>query len=380
MNGRMSIAFVGCGYVADLYARALDVHPELELVGVTDLDGARAQRFGRYWSVPVCNSLGSILADERVGIVVNLTNPRSHCSVSRECLDAGKHVYSEKPLAMHFDGARNLVDLAERKRRMLSGAPCTLLGETAQTLWKAVRENQVGPVRAVYAELDDGLLHRMPYHRWLSETGAPWPYKDEFEVGNTLEHAGYCVSWLAAFFGPAVSVTAYASTQIPDKLTAVPLGLDAPDFTVACIRFASGVSARLTCSIVGPHNHRLQIIGDDGVLATDDCWNCRSPVWIRRRLNIRRRGMLTPWKRRYPLVGKGNHLPRYRAGLQIDWLRGVADMKQAIEQGRQCRLSADFSLHVCEVMLAIPQAGLGGHRYGVSTSFGPIEPMPWALD
>ena len=374
----MRIAFVGCGYVASLYARALGVHPELHLAGVTDLDVDRARRFADTYGTRAYAGIGQLLADESVDLVLNLTNPRSHYDVTLACLEAGKHVYSEKPLAMDFAQAQELVETAERRGLMLSAAPCSLLGETAQTIWRAVRENQVGPVRAVYAELDDGLLHRMPYHLWLSETGVPWPHKDELEVGNVLEHAAYYVSWLAAFFGPAVSVTAYGSVQVPDKLTVEPLDRVSPDLSVACIRFESGVSARLTCSIIGPHNHTLQIIGDDGILGTNDCWNYRSPVWIRRRFKIRRRVMLTPWRRRYPLAGKRNKLPMCKGNTRMDWLRGVAEMKQALDERRQCRLSAEFSLHVCEIVLAISNAGAEGHSCRMTTAFDPVEPMPWA--
>src|SRR5262249_974055 len=162
---------------------------------------------------------------------------------------------SEKPMAMSLSEAKELAELAESRRLQISSAPCSLLGETAQTMWKALREKRVGPVRLVYAELDDGLVHKMPYKRWLSESGTPWPYEDEFEVGCTLEHAGYYLTWLAAFFGPIESVTAFSSCLVPEKI-AEPLtgSTSAPDFSVACLKFASGVVARLTCSIVAPHD------------------------------------------------------------------------------------------------------------------------------
>ena len=126
------------------------------------------------------------------------------------------------------------------------------------------------------------MVHRMQYRKWQSVSGLPWPYKDEFEIGCTLEHAGYYLTWLAAWFGPAATVTSFASVQLPDKLPGESLALDSPDFSVVCIQFASGVVARLTCSIIAPHNHELRVVGDDGVLYTDDCWDYRSPVYSRR--------------------------------------------------------------------------------------------------
>jgi predicted dehydrogenase len=147
------------------------------------------------------------LADPRVEIVANLTNPRSHAEVTEAALRAGKHVYSEKPLAMRLDEATQLVELAAERQLLLSSAPCSLLGETAQTLWRAVRDRRVGTVRVVYAEMDEGLVHRMPFASWTSASGAPWPARDEFEIGTVIEHAGYVVSWLPAMFGPAETVT-----------------------------------------------------------------------------------------------------------------------------------------------------------------------------
>jgi predicted dehydrogenase len=375
----MRIAIVGCGFVADYYVRTLAAYPDLRIAGVIDRDGERLKRFAHYHSLRAYRSFDEVLDDANVDIVLNLTNPRSHYEISRRALLAGKHVYSEKPLAMTFDEAKELVELAERGGRQISSAPCSLLGETAQTIWKALREKRVGQVRVVYAELDDGLVHKMPYKRWLSESGTPWPYQDEFEVGCTLEHAGYYLTWLAAYFGRVDSVTAFSSCLIPDKKTETTLTGNTPDFSVACIKFASGVVARLTCSIVSPHDHTLTIVGDDGALYTKDCWYYRSPVSMRRLVTIRRKSFLMPWKARYPLVKSGlASRYKYKGSQQMDFARGVAEMSAAIKEGRTCRLSPQFSLHVLEATLAIQNSLENSTIYQMTSTFDPIEPMPWA--
>ncbi|QLE58464.1 Gfo/Idh/MocA family protein [Nostoc sp. TCL26-01] len=373
-----SIAIVGCGFVADYYLKTLPLHSTLELVGVMDRNSDRSSKFAAYHGIPrIYDSLEELLEDDNIDIVLNLTNPSSHYEVSHACLQAGKHVYSEKPLAMEMWQAEKLATLAEQKGLYISSAPCSLLSETAQTIWKALRENQVGTVRLVYAEMDDGLVHQMPYQRWMSESGIPWPYKDEFEVGCTLEHAGYYVTWLTAFFGPAETVSAFSSCLIPDKQTDVPLDINAPDFSVACIKFASGVVARLTCSIVAPHDHSLRIIGDRGILGIHDSWFYGAPVYIRRSINIGRKRLEGVWKQRYPLVKKAPRLG-YRGAQQMDFCRGVAEMAEAIAQNRPCRLSTRFSLHNNEIVLAIQNALETGSTYKMTTSFEPIEPMSWA--
>ena len=374
----MKIALIGCGFVADYYLATLPLHPELRVAGVFDKLADRTSILAAAYGVRGYESLDQLLADDGVELVLNLTNPRDHFEVSKCALQAGKHVYSEKPLAMEMTQALELVALARAKGLLIAGAPCSILGETAQTLWRALRKEIVGPVRVVYAEMDDGMVHRMAYRKWRSVSGIPWPYKDEFEVGCTLEHAGYYVTWLAAMFGPALSVTTFASIQVPDKLPEEPLNLNSPDFSVACIAFKSGVVARLTCSILAPHDHALKVVGDLGVLQTADAWNYRSPVWRRRMLRIRRKTFFSPFKEQQRLPKAPYGKPRTKGSQCMDFARGPAEMAAALAENRPCRLSADFSLHTNEIALAIHHAARDGAFYRMSTSFDPIEPMPWA--
>ena len=381
------IALVGCGWVADYYLSTLSNHGRLELKGVFDRDAERQARFCAHHDAPSYRGLQELLDDPGVDIVVNLTNPVNHYEVSQAGLEAGKHVYSEKPLAMEMPLAEELVELAEARGLLIASAPCGLLGETAQTLWKAVREEKAGPIRVVYAEMDDGLLHRRDYREWVSESGNAWPYKDEFEVGCTLEHAGYYLTWLTAFFGPATRVTSFASCQVPDKQTDLTLDpATTPDFSVACIEFDGGVVARLTCSVVAPFDRSIRIIGDDGVLSAGDCWDYGAPVYLRRRtalgLKAEKYPRLAPFlgvgTRRVPPVRKTRFEYGGSGADRMDFCRGIAELADAIEEGRTCRMSARHALHVNEITLAIQQPELGGTPRPMRTRFEPIEPMPWA--
>lgn len=374
----MQIAIIGCGFVADYYLSTLPLHPELHLTGIMDRDAARAKHLSEVHHVPRYDSIEDLLNDASVDMVLNLTDPRNHYNISKAALEAGKHVYSEKPLGMNMAEATELVELAERDNLQITSAPCSVLSETAQTLWRALRQEVVGPVRVVYAEMDDGMVHLMPYDKWLSDSGVPWPYKDEFEIGCTLEHAGYYLTWLAAWFGPATSVTSFASTQVPDKLTDQPLNMDSPDFSVACIQFESGVVARLTCSILAPHDHSLKIVGDKGVLYTDDSWHYYSPVYSRKMMRIRRKTFLNPIKKRHRLLKADSGKVPGKGSQQMDFCRGVAEVAAAVTENRPSRLSPRFALHANEMALAIHYAREQGATYQMTTTFDPIEPMPWA--
>ena len=378
----MRLAIVGCGYVAGFYVRTLPNYPDLELAGVFDCDSERSQRFADFYGGLRCyRSLEELTADPAVDLVANFTNPGSHYAVSKAALEANKHVYSEKPLATCIREAEELVECAEERRLLLASAPCNLLSETAQTLWKALREGRIGTPRLAYVELDDPVLF-MDYRNSRCESGAPWPFADEFAVGCTLEHAGYYLGWLTAFFGPAKQVFSFGDVLVSEKGGIS--GCQTPDFVVGCIEFASGLIARITCSIYGTRDHSLRIFGDDGVLSVPECWDYGAPVFLDRRIpkswrenHPRRAKALGIGRPGVPLVRRSNFISYSNGGHRMDFSRGIAELASAVKEDRQPRMSARWSLHVNEVALALSSASGTGCQ--MHTTFEPIAPMPWAL-
>ncbi len=378
----MRIAVLGCGYVANMYRLTLAMHPELELAGVYDIERSRAEAFALLTGTKAYPSLEALLADTSTELVLNLTNPSAHYQTTRVLLEAGKHVYSEKPLAMSLPEAQALVDLAEARGLMLGAAPCTLLGPVAQTLWRAVRAGSVGPIRLVYAEMEDGMVSKAPYAKWINEAGIAWPAVDEFETGCTIEHAGYVLTWLCAMFGPAEHISAQSEILMPDKISGLNIR-QTPDFSVATIRFASGVVARMTNGIYAAHDHRLQLFGDDGVLSVEDPRSDTSPVRSQRYQVLRRRRFLSPVAKRLPLIGGKEKIARYRGSQVRDFCRAIADMAAAQREGRPPQMGARFALHVTELTLAAhfanrpeaARAGIPAMPYPLVSRFDPLEPL-----
>ena len=376
-SGRVSI--IGTGFVADLYMRSLKTFPGIELVAAYDIDSARLDAFCDYWDAPKANSLETALCGDEgqapPDLVLNLTNPGAHYEISKAALEAGRHVYSEKPLAVDMAEAHALYEMAKAKGLQLGSAPCSWLSEAAQGAWKAIRDGAIGAPRLVYAELDDDYIPQAPYKDWKSESGAPWPAKDEFEVGCTLEHAGYYLTWLMAMFGPVKRVVAASADLIPNKLENG--GKTAPDFSTATLFFDT-VVVRLTCSIIAPHDHALRIIGEDGVLELDECWNNTAPVRIRRRHVLRRKLMNSPLAKRFKLGGPTHPKVGRWGAAAMNFALGPAEMLSALNEGRQSRINADFALHLNEVTLAIQNAGDSKNAQIMTTGFAPVTPMPWA--
>ena len=381
-----TIAIVGCGYVADSYRHCLSFHADtLRLAGAFDRDPARMQAFRACWGDHAYGSLADVLSDPKVEIVLNLTAPENHAEVTLAAIAAGKHVYTEKPLAMTTAQAIELRAAARTANVRIGAAPCNMLGEAAQTLWAALRAGRIGRPVLAYAELDDGMIHRANYSNWISRSGRAWPARGEFETGCTFEHAGYAVTVFAALFGPVRHVSAFSSLLIPDKRTNPPLHHPAPDFSVGVLEFDGGVVARLTNSIVAQYDHRLRIFGEDGSIEMKEPWDYSCPVVLRRpsegrlsRIVERRFGGFGGFGGKRVKPVRPTPFRGGRGKPTMDFMRGVAELAASIREARPSRLDEDFAVHVTEVteMLQFPERF--DRRAAVSSTFTPIAPMDWA--
>ncbi len=361
------IALIGCGFVADLYMRSFALYPGIPIAGAHDRDVDRLAAFGAHWGVPQYPTIEALLQALPPGaVVLNLTNPAEHLEVSQAILAAGHHVFSEKPMLLDLSEAQSLARTAQARGLHLATAPSSVLGEAAQTLGHALRSNVAGQPLLVHAALDDGFIAQAPTGDWRSESGAPWPARDEFDTGCTLEHAGYYLSWLIAHFGPV--------TRVASETANLTGAGRAPDFATAVVTFRSGPVARLTTSIVASHDHRLRVFGETGVLAVNRAWDNAAPVRFHRRFVLRRRLIEAPLGRRIRLRGPTHPKVRRFGAAAMNFALGPVEMLEALDQGRVPRLAGDYALHLTEVTLAVARAG----RHQMTTTCAPMEPMPWA--
>jgi len=409
----VNIAIVGCGFVFDIYMRTFKAHPELAIVGVFDLKSDRMDRVCAYYGLERYASLDALLNDGRVDIVVNLTNIGAHFDVSRKALIAGKHVYSEKPVTRNLQETQELFAIAAINGVRMYGAPCNIYSDSVRTLFKAVGDGAIGKPLLVYAELDDNPIHLMEFEKVRSPTGAPWPLEEEILEGCTFEHVGYHLVWICGLLGPAIAVTAYSNELIETKAAGVPGRSGTPDYSVACLTFANGTSARITCSVVAPRDHRMRVIGTDGEVSTDSYRQYRSPVHLERyskgSLSARKLQVLRNSRSLGRLFGIGGRRMRLvrnwksnavekdqsvRSSLRTrvkEWVRrkevyaqdkfvGIAEMAREIRAGEPQYLSPDFIAHLNELTLLIQGAGPEGLATRPTTTFAPLGPLPGTQD
>jgi predicted dehydrogenase len=378
----VTIAIVGTGFVADYYMTTLAGHPQLRLAGAFDIDHKRLSQFCAFHQVRAYAGFEELLADSPVEIVVNLATPQTHYELSKAALEAGKHVYSEKPLAMSLDDAEQLLALARAKNLSLASAPANGLSEACALVRQQLDANAIGKPRLVYAEMEDGPVFRERWQTWKSRSGAPWPGAHEFEVGCTLEHAGYALSWLTALFGPVSEVTAFSALTFPDKGSSA--HALAPDFSVGCLTFKSGVVARLTSGLAAPRDRSLTILGDAGSVTVRDLWDDRSAVHLEQTSaprpfaqKVMRRleaglGKALPFKqipgRRLSYTSpRKTTLPPYPS--RIDFMGGVAAQARMIRGEGQAFYSDAAALHITELALALQDASGLPQPYMMRTSF-----------
>jgi predicted dehydrogenase len=351
----MRVALVGAGNIAARYAASIVAAPRLELAGATDLDGARAEELVAAQGGRVYPDLAAVLADDDVDTVVNLTVPQAHYEVAATTLAAGKHVHNEKPLALRYEEARRLVDLAAEHGVRLSSAPTTLLGEAQQTLWKLVRDGAIGRVRAVYAEANWGRI----------EDWHPDP-RSLYAVGPHVDVGVYPLTILTAMFGPVRRVQTFATTLDSERtlLDGTSFAPGAPDFVVAVLEHQDGVLTRLTANFyVPPSKQRgLELHGDEGSLYLAAWLEANS------RLELQRRG------------GEYAAVELLRAPFDgIDWGRALVDLAEAIEEGRPHRSTGEHAAHVVEVLNAADASRENGAAVDVGSEFNRPAPMDWAL-
>lgn len=351
------VAIVGCGNIAGQYAENVAPYPEVEIVGAQDLDRARAEAFCARYGGTVYDRLEDVIAAPEVDVVVNLTIHHAHVEVITKCLEGGKHVHSEKPIAMTYAEAKRLVDLAAEKNLRLSCAPITWMGEAQQTAWKLVRDGRIGTPRVAYAEVNWGRIES-----WHPNPG---PF---YEVGPVFDVAVYPLTLLTTWFGPAKRVTAAGGVVYPDRVTkeGKPFTITTPEWTCAVVELASGVRARVTASFYVGWNtrqHGLEVHGDKAMVALDRWDVFDTGVWF------------APLEQR----DGATRVPLLRPGVPgIEFGRGIVELAQAIQENRPHRAQGAQAAHVLEVMEAIHACLGDGRPRAIHSTFDAPEPMDWA--
>ena len=355
------VGLIGCGNISDAYIRGLRTFPWLELSALSDLEVARAEAKASKYGVAKGYAVEDLLADDAVDIAVNLTFPSVHAEVSLKALEAGKHVYSEKPLAITREDGQRLLEAAETHNLRLGCAPDTFLGSGIQTCRKLLDAGAIGePLSASAFMLGHGV-----------ETWHPNPFFFFQYGGHPLFDMGpYYLTALVNLLGPVRSVVGLTTTGIPERtVTSEPhagtvITVDAPVHATALLELASGKPVTMIVSgeVVASELPRTEIYGTEGTLSVPDPNTFGGPVRLKKKGD-------ESWQ----------EVPLVRGQSGYDRGLGVADMALALRSGLPHRASGTLAYHVLDTLQAVQDASDSRRFVQVASTCERPAPLSEAL-
>ncbi|MDE1995290.1 MAG: Gfo/Idh/MocA family oxidoreductase, partial [Rhizobiaceae bacterium] len=350
-------------------ARLSTVFKPIHIVACSDVDMATAQKRGTQYGLSAL-SVADLLKRQDIDAVINLTNPASHATVTEAILKAGKHAYTEKPLALTMTDADHLIEVARQNDRLIGSAPDTFLGGAHQAARRLVDEGKLGVVKSGSAHfMNHGMEHWHPN---------PFPY---FQVGAgpVLDMGPYYMTALVALLGPVRRVVAMATqffeerhvtAEGPAKGTAVPV--TTPTTSQALLEFASGAQIHFSVSYDNwghGHTNPIELHGTKASLMISD------PNYFGGSLTLIDGKGRDPVETGATVFGNLNW--QEPAGATISNYRGLglADLLVAAEGGRAPRASGDLSRHVLEVLLAIIRSAEIGEFVAINSTVERPAPL-----
>lgn len=370
MSGPVGVGVIGAGVISDTYLENLKSFPDVEVLIVGDLIEERAKSQAEKHGVPAWGSAADVFANDDVQVVVNLTIPAAHLEISSAAIDAGKHVWSEKPLGLDRAGGAQLLKDAAAKGLRVGSAPDTILGPGFQTAKRAIQEGVIGePMFATttFQTVGPDLWHPSP--AFLFAQGA----------GPLLDMGPYYFSGLVSLFGPVERVAALGRKKAeervihsgPDAGTTFPV--EVPTSLQVLTSFAAGqqASSLLSFDSALERHGIFEVHGSEGSLVIPDPnqFEGRSAfVTARTSLSDGDWGEQewTEVEQKGTVVGRG---------------LGLLDMVRAIAEDRPHVATGELGLHVLDVMLSAQESAASGEFARVESSISaPVPSVPVDFD
>ncbi|HEV8606696.1 MAG TPA: Gfo/Idh/MocA family oxidoreductase [Tepidisphaeraceae bacterium] len=356
MSDRVRVGIVGCGAISGAYLKFSRAFPILEIVACSDIDPQRAQAKAAEFEVPQVLSVDDLLESADLDIVLNLTIPRAHADITGRALACGRHVFSEKPLAITTAQGKEILESAKLRQLRLGCAPDTFMGAGIQTARKLIDEGAIGrPLAFTAFMMCPGHEHWHPNPEFFYEPGG----------GPMFDMGPYYLTALLNFFGPIRRIMGAASIAIPERtiLAGARIAVQTPDHVCGTIEFKNGVMGTLITSFATRFpqydaNQPITIYGTDGTLKVPDPNMFDGPVHLRRKDDPE----FAEMPHTFP-VGYGRSV-------------GLADMAHALRSARPHRANGEQAYAVLEAMEAFLESSKQGRAIEPQAKYERPEPMP----
>lgn len=353
----IGVGMIGCGNISELYCKNLQTFENVKLVACADVEMERAVKRAAQFDIAAL-SVQDLLVRDDIHIVVNLTVPDVHAQVSRAILKAGKHVYSEKPLATKRRDARKILKTARQRNLRVGGAPDTFLGGTWQTIRKWIDDGAIGePVAATAFMMSHGPERWHPNPDFFYQPGA----------GPLFDMGPYYITAFISLFGPVKRVTSLARASFPERLArdGHTIQVNTPTHVSGCLEFSTGALVTLVTSFDVWHSTlpRIEIYGSAGSLIAPDPNFFGGTILLRGADDAEWRA-LPP---EFPYTENMRGL-------------GVADMANAIHASTNGlqephRASGEMTYHVVDVMRALLKASDRGKQISLKSTCARPAPL-----
>ncbi|WP_018756839.1 Gfo/Idh/MocA family protein [Paenibacillus terrigena] len=356
----IKVGIIGCGNISSIYMENIPKFKHMELVACSDLDLSRAQARAEQYNIAKACTVEQLLQDEDIDLVINLTIPAAHAAVCQQALEAGKHVYVEKPLAVTREEGQRMLDVARSKGLLVGSAPDTFLGGGIQTCLKLIHDGWIGtPVAATAFMMSRGHENWHPDPEFYYQQGG----------GPMFDMGPYYLTALVALLGPIRRVTGSAGISHPERtITSAKkygqkIQVETPTHIAGVLDFHSGAIATLVTSFDiqgGTDLPPIEIYGSQGSLRVPDPNSFGGPI------QIRRAG--TDWEQIPPT----HEYTGNSRGL------GVAAMAHAILTGQLDlhRANGELAYHILEAMHGFHDASAQGTHYEMKSSCERPLPLP----
>jgi predicted dehydrogenase len=359
MPEKLRVGLIGCGAISGKYLQTARSFPILQFVAAADLNPDAARKKAEEFGIPRVLDVEGLLADPDIDAVLNLTVPKAHAPICLAALEAGKHVYVEKPLAVTRRDGQAIIAKARKKKLLVGCAPDTFLGAGLQTARKAIDDGLIGKPVAFTA------LMMCPGH----ESWHPSPeFYYEKGGGPMLDMGPYYLTALMNLLGPIKRVSALCSIAIPHRtITSQPksgkkITVETPDHVTGCIEFQQGAVGTMTMSFATRFAQYdraapINIFGTEGTLLVPDPNYFGGAVKIRRNAD-------SEFTELPPLFSHS-----YERSV------GLADMAWAAQLRRAPRASGEQGLAVLDVMLGFLDSSRSGRAYKPVTRYRRPAPL-----
>jgi len=355
----LNVGIIGTGNIAPAYIRGCELFDIIRITACADVLVDRARVFAAENGL-AAYSVDDLLSRDDIDIVINLTIPAAHAAISLQIIQAGKHVYSEKPLAINRADGAAVIRAAKAAGLRVGCAPDTFLGGGLQTARKAIDDDLIGrPIAATAVFMAHG-----------PEAWHPNPGIFYLEGGGPLFDMGpYYLTALAHLMGPVARVAGSARISFPERiatseaLMGQALPVEVNTHIAATLEFESGAIATAITSfdIWGHHLPPIEIHGEKGSLSAPDPNRFDGDVRI------------MPAGRREWVDVPLSHTANIGRGA------GVADMAYAIQSGRPHRASGDLAFHVLDIICALEESAARGRHVEIKSTLAQLTALPAGL-